>query len=155
MNTLCFSRSRPKRFTLTRILGRGLVVTYRRTTGPRHAPIGTGVVVLAIGIGLILANDFSLATLGRTLALGGLIFACYQALDRRIKERTAAADETYRLGFDMGHERGHDEGYAEGLAAGRAATRPVVIDLAAKRESNFEAANPRAFSSAAIMGDRD
>mgnify|MGYP001611763590 CR=1 FL=1 len=146
-----FDRSRPGRYKLTRILGRGHVVTQRTAARtPRQAPAGTGVVILAIGIGLILA-DFSLVGIGRSLALGGLIFACYQRLDRRIGERTAAADEIYQLGYDVGHERGHEEGYAEG----RTAARPVVVDLAARRDTHFEAVDSLAFSPAVIVGDRD
>lgn len=130
-------------------------MTQRKVRTARQAQNGgVGVVILAIGIGLILA-DFSIVGLGRALALAGLIFACYQRLDARLQERTAAANQEYQLGVDIGYERGYEDGHSTGFDEGHAAARPVVIDLAAKREMRSEAVKPKVFSSAAIVGDRD
>lgn len=122
----------------------------RNTKGTKQPQTGgLGVVVLAIGIGLILADDFTVASIGRVLALGGLVFACYQKLDRRISERNLAADEIYQVGYEAGEARG----YEEGLAA--ASVRPVVIDLAEQRDLRFDAIKNRPLTSAVSAGDRD
>lgn len=122
----------------------------RNTKGTKQSQTGgLGVVVLAIGIGLILADDFTVASIGRVLALGGLVFACYQKLDRRISERNLANDEIYQVGYDSGHERG----YEEGLAA--ASVRPVVIDLAEQRDLRFDTGKTRPLTPAVSAGDRD
>jgi hypothetical protein len=131
-------------------------VTQRKVRTSRQAQNGgAGIIILAIGIGLILADDFSIVGLGKALALAGLIFACYQRLDARLKERTAAANQEYQLGVDIGYERGYEDGHSAGFDEGHAAARPVVIDLAAQREMRSEAVKPKVFSSAAIVGDRD
>lgn len=69
-----------------------------------------------------LLNEFSWSRLGVVLVVCGSILAAYT----KLKERTAANSETYRLGFDMGYEAGYQE-------RDKTAKRPVVVDLAAHR----------------------
>lgn len=47
----------------------------------------------------------------------GAMYICY----RKLVWRTAAHDESYRLGYDIGYEAGHHEGHK--------IARPVVVDM--------------------------
>lgn len=69
-----------------------------------------------------LLNQFSWARVGMLLVVCGSIVAAYA----KLKARTAANAETYRLGFDMGYEAGFQE-------RDKSAKRPVLVDLAARR----------------------
>lgn len=84
-----------------------------------------------IGLALLVAGtasmawsqilDFSPGSLGRIGVVLGVILICYG----KLVTRTAASDQTYRLGYDLGIEAGHREA--------RGAQRPVVVDLERRR----------------------
>lgn len=80
--------------------------------------------MVAVGIAVaIYANikEFDLVGMAKTLIIVGAVVAVYA----KLKVRTEENSETYRLGYDIGFEAGHQEG--------RKTTRPVVVDINARR----------------------
>lgn len=100
-----------------------------------------GIVVLLVGLAVMTwtnAQNFAPEGIARISVIVGVILICYG----RIVRRTAAADDTYRLGYDIGYEAGHQEGHR--LA------RPVVVDL----DDHRCACKKKAQSSAPKVVDR-
>lgn len=79
-----------------------------------------GLLLIVIGLaGMIWTNyvDFDPGNIARVALVIGTIHFCYCKLVRR----TAANDESYKLGYDIGYEAGHTEGHRK--------ARPVVVDM--------------------------
>ena len=111
---------------LIRVPGRGYVVV-RRASGR----FGWGPLLIAGGIGAV-AADFSIATVGRTAIIIGVVLFCFQrhreeqrAQFQRLLGSSAPANAAYDLGRDLGYE--------EGYQARREEERPVLVNLNARR----------------------
>lgn len=133
-------RLRPGGHQLVRGFGRGIVV--RRKQGPGGF-IGLG--ALAVGAaGTVWDNmdDFSPEGIGRVGVIVGVILICYGRLERR----TAANDQSYRLGYDIGREDGYKSGHA--------VARPVVVDLSECRRCGCHPGKHKVLTSAGNVVDR-
>jgi hypothetical protein len=99
-------------------------MTVCKRRGTAGGWIGFAMVIGGIGIAGLdgLLNQFSWSRMGMLLVICGSIVVAYT----KLKARTAANAETYRLGFDMGYEAGYQE-------RDKTASRPVLVDLAARR----------------------
>ena len=104
---------------MVRSFGRGIVVRRNQGSG---GFIGSAALAVGAG-GMIWTNikDFSPEGIGRVGVIVGVILICYG----RLRTRTAASEDMYRIGYDIGYETGHTEGHKQ--------ARPVVVDLAARR----------------------
>jgi len=89
------------------------------------AAVGMTVMASAVVVGV---GPIGAMFAGGQAVMIGVMLVCYA----KLAERNRAENEAWKLAENIGYEKGHEKGYDEGFEEA-STTRPVVVDLAARR----------------------